>query len=213
MANVINTNILSLQSQNTLRMTENTMQTAMLRLSTGLRINSAKDDAAGLGIADRMTTQINGSTVAARNAQDGVSMAQTAEGAMGALTSTLQRMRDLAVQSANATNSTTGQQNLQTEFGQLQSELSRIISNTQFNGKNVLAGGLSGSANARYQVGACYLSRCFVAATGSGRQILFQVLADPVENLIGGDALILTFPPQAGLKFTRRKAALAHHDA
>jgi flagellin len=127
--NVINTNILSLQTQNALRANSNTMQTAMLRLSTGLRINSARDDAAGLAISDRMTTQINGSNVAARNANDGISLAQTAEGAMGALTSTLQRMRDLAVQSANATNSSSDRQNLQTEFGQLQSELGRIIGN------------------------------------------------------------------------------------
>lgn len=166
MSSVINTNILSLQSQNALRMNSDSMQTAMQRLSTGLRINSAKDDAAGLAITDRMTTQINGSNVAIRNAQDGISMAQTAEGAMGALTSTLQRMRDLAVQSANATNSTSDRQNLQTEFAQLQSELSRIINNTQFNGKNVLAGGLSGAANAKYQVG---------ANTSAGNQIAFSI--------------------------------------
>jgi flagellin len=151
--NVINTNILSLQTQNALRANNNTMQTAMQRLSTGLRINSAKDDAAGLAITDRMTTQINGSNVAARNANDGISMAQTAEGAMGSLTSTLQRMRDLAVQAANGTNSATDRSNLNTEFKQLQSELTRIVSSTQFNQKNVLAGGLTGSAG-RLQVGA-----------------------------------------------------------
>ncbi|WP_407275484.1 flagellin [Halothiobacillus sp. DCM-1] len=166
MSSVINTNIMSLQVQNALSMNSQSMQTAMQRLSTGLRINSAKDDAAGLAISDRMTTQINGSNVAARNAQDGISMAQTAEGAMGALTSTLQRMRDLAVQSANATNSTSDRQNLQTEFAQLQSELGRIINNTQFNGKNVLAGGLSGAANAKYQVG---------ANTSAGNQIAFSI--------------------------------------
>ncbi|OZB78641.1 MAG: flagellin [Halothiobacillus sp. 13-55-115] len=164
--NVINTNILSLQTQNALRANGNAMQTAMQRLSTGLRINSAKDDAAGLAISDRMTTQINGSNVAARNANDGISLAQTAEGAMGALTSTLQRMRDLAVQSANATNSSSDRQNLQTEFVQLQSELGRIIGNTQFNGKNVLQGGLSGSANAKFQVG---------ANTGATNQIAFSI--------------------------------------
>jgi flagellin len=131
-----------------------------------LRINSAKDDAAGLAISDRMTTQINGSNVAARNANDGISMAQTAEGAMSALTTTLQRMRDLAVQSANATNSTSDRQNLQTEFKQLQSELGRIIGNTQFNGKNVLQGSLSGSANAKFQVG---------ANTGATNQIAFSI--------------------------------------
>lgn len=166
MSSVINTNIMSLQVQNALSINSQKMQTAMQRLSTGLRINSAKDDAAGLAITDRMTTQINGSNVAVRNAQDGISMAQTAEGAMGALTSTLQRMRDLAVQSANATNSSSDRQNLQTEFKQLQTELGRIINNTQFNGKNVLAGGLSGSANARFQIG---------ANTSAGNQIAFSV--------------------------------------
>lgn len=153
MASVINTNVPSLYTQNALRMNDQKMQTAMERLSTGLRINSAKDDAAGLAITDRMTSQINGSNVAARNANDGISMAQTAEGAMGALTSTLQRMRDLGVQAANGTNSASDRDNLNTEFKQLQSELGRIINNTQFNQKNVLAGGLTGSAGT-FQVGA-----------------------------------------------------------
>lgn len=175
MSSVINTNIMSLQVQNALSMNSQSMQTAMQRLSTGLRINSAKDDAAGLAITDRMTTQINGSNVASQNAQDGISLAQTAEGAMGALTSTLQRMRDLAVQSANATNSSSDRQNLQTEFSQLQSELSRIVNNTQFNGKNVLAGALSGSANAKYQVG---------ANTSAGNQITFSI-ANMATNSAG----------------------------
>lgn len=177
MPNVINTNILSLQTQNALRANDTSMQTAMQRLSTGLRINSAKDDAAGLAITDRMTTQINGSNVAARNANDGISLAQTAEGAMGALTSTLQRMRDLAVQSANATNSTSDRQNLQTEFKQLQSELGRIIGNTQFNGKAVLAGRLSGSANAKFQVG---------ANTGATNQITFSILGQSTHGTASG---------------------------
>ncbi|OZB74771.1 MAG: flagellin [Halothiobacillus sp. 14-55-98] len=166
MASVINTNVQSLYTQNALRMNDNTMQTAMQRLSTGLRINSAKDDAAGLAITDRMTSQINGSNVAARNANDGISLAQTAEGAMGALTSTLQRMRDLAVQAANGSNSASDRDNLNTEFKQLQSELGRIINNTQFNGKKVLAGSLTGSAG-RFQVG---------ANTTSDNQITFEIV-------------------------------------
>ncbi len=153
MSSVINTNIMSLQTQNALRMNDNMMQTAMQRLSTGLRINSAKDDAAGLAITDRMTSQINGSNVAAQNANDGISMAQTAEGAMGSLTSTMQRMRDLATQAANGTNSASDRDNLNTEFQQLKSELTRIITNTQFNQKSVLAGSLTGSAG-KFQVGA-----------------------------------------------------------
>ncbi|MDD3575596.1 flagellin [Halothiobacillus sp.] len=166
MASVINTNVQSLYTQNALRMNDNTMQTAMQRLSTGLRINSAKDDAAGLAITDRMTSQINGSNVAARNANDGISLAQTAEGAMGALTSTLQRMRDLAVQAANGSNSASDRDNLNTEFKQLQSELGRIINNTQFNGKKVLAGSLTGSAG-RFQVG---------ANTTPDNQITFEIV-------------------------------------
>ncbi|WP_410473387.1 flagellin [Guyparkeria sp. TX1] len=152
MASVINTNIFSLQGQNALRDTNNQLQTSLERLSTGLRINSAKDDAAGLAITNRLTTQIRGSEVAARNANDGISMAQTAEGAMGALTDTMQRMRDLAVQAANATNSSSDRENLNTEFQQLKDELGRIINNTEFNGQKILAGSLQ--SGAKFQVGA-----------------------------------------------------------
>ena len=152
MSSVINTNIFSLQGQNALRNTNEQLQTSLERLSTGLRINSAKDDAAGLAIANRLTTQIRGSEVAARNANDGISMAQTAEGALGSLTDTMQRMRDLAVQSANATNSKSDRENLQTEFKQLQDELGRIIKNTEFNDQAILNGDISGGA--KFQVGA-----------------------------------------------------------
>ncbi|KTG16097.1 MULTISPECIES: flagellin [unclassified Guyparkeria] len=152
MASVINTNIFSLQGQNALRQTNNQLQTSLERLSTGLRINSAKDDAAGLAITNRLTTQIRGSEVAARNANDGISMAQTAEGAMGALTDTMQRMRDLAIQAANASNSSSDRQNLQTEFVELQDELGRIINNTEFNGQKILAGSIGDGA--KFQVGA-----------------------------------------------------------
>lgn len=192
MSSVINTNVPSLYTQNALRMNDQKMQTAMERLSTGLRINSAKDDAAGLAISDRMTSQINGSNVAARNANDGISLAQTAEGAMGALTSTLQRMRDLAVQSANGTNSASDRNNLNTEFKQLQSELGRIINNTQFNQRNVLAGGLTGSAGT-FQVGAnttsdnqikFSIANLSTATTGSGG--IASILAAAVS--IGGSA-------------------------
>lgn len=209
MSSVINTNIMSLQVQNALNTSSQSMQTAMQRLSTGLRINSAKDDAAGLAITDRMTTQINGSNVAVRNAQDGISMAQTAEGAMGALTSTLQRMRDLATQSANATNSTSDRQNLQTEFAQLQSELGRIINNTQFNGKNVLAGGLSGSANARFQIG---------ANTSAGNQIAFSVTnmaqasfgAGGISGVLATGSVVISIG--SGATFTQIMTAMSQID-
>jgi flagellin len=131
--------------------TNESLSTAMERLSSGLRVNSAKDDAAGLAIADRMTSQIRGMTVAMRNANDGISMAQTAEAGMGNITETLQRMRDLAIQAANfGSVSSEDREKLQTEFRQLGSEIHRIIENTEFNGKKILNGSLS---NAIFQVG------------------------------------------------------------
>ncbi|MDD3610158.1 MAG: flagellin [Halothiobacillaceae bacterium] len=151
MANVVNTNVMSLNSQRSLYKTDNMLANAMERLSSGLRVNSAKDDAAGLAIADRMTSQIRGMSVAVRNANDGISMAQVAESSMGTITETLQRMRDLAVQAANTGAVSTGdRQKLQDEFKQLGQELKRIIDNTSFNGKPILAGSLSGAV---FQVG------------------------------------------------------------
>lgn len=150
-AMVINTNIASLNSQRMLSKTNEGLQTSMERLSSGLRVNSAKDDAAGLSIADRMTSQIRGMTVAMRNANDGISMAQTAEAGMGNITETLQRMRDLALQAANFGSVSSGdREKLQTEFKQLGTEVFRIIENTEFNGKKILNGSLS---NAVFQVG------------------------------------------------------------
>lgn len=149
---VINTNIASLNSQRMLSRTNEALQTSMERLSSGLRVNSAKDDAAGLSIADRMTSQIRGMTVAMRNANDGISMAQTAEAGMGNITETLQRMRDLALQAANFGAVSSGdREKLQTEFKQLGTEVLRIVENTEFNGKKILNGSL---ANAVFQVGA-----------------------------------------------------------
>ena len=149
---VINTNVISLNSQRMLNKTNDSLQTSMQRLSSGLRVNSAKDDAAGLAIADRMTSQIRGMTVAVRNANDGISMAQTAEAAMGELTNTLQRMRDLAVQSANfGAVSSSDRQKLQDEYKQLGQEVRRIIKNTTFNDKTILTGSLS---HTNFQVGA-----------------------------------------------------------
>lgn len=148
---VINTNVASLNSQKFLSRTNDSLQTSMERLSSGLRVNSAKDDAAGLAIADRMTSQIRGMTVAMRNANDGISMAQTAEAGMGTITETLQRMRDLAVQAANfGAVSTDDREKLNTEFKQLGNEIFRLIKNTEFNGKKILNGSISG---ANFQIG------------------------------------------------------------
>lgn len=151
MAMVLNTNIQSLNSQRHLSNSQSSLNTALERLSSGLRINSAKDDAAGLAISDRMTAQIRGLTQAQRNANDGISMAQTAEGALGKMSEILQRIRELAVQSANATNSASDRKALNDEVGQLVSELQRFASTTQFNGTTLLDGT---NATNTYQVGA-----------------------------------------------------------
>ncbi len=140
MALTINTNVASLNAQRNLSKTQLDLSRSMERLSSGLRINSAKDDAAGLAISDRMTSQIRGLNQAARNANDGISLAQTAEGAMQESTNILQRMRELAVQAANATNSAADRAALQAEVNQLKAEMNRIANSTTFNGLNILDG-------------------------------------------------------------------------
>ncbi|THB66933.1 MAG: flagellin, partial [Gammaproteobacteria bacterium] len=150
MPQVINTNIMSLNAQRRLDSAQSTTNTAMARLSSGLRINSAKDDAAGLAISNRMTSQIRGLNQATRNANDAISMAQTAEGALQESTNILQRIRELGIQSSNDTNSASDRKSLQAEVNQLKSELTRIAQNTTFNGKKLLDGSLSSS---QFQVG------------------------------------------------------------
>ncbi|KTD09520.1 flagellin [Legionella jamestowniensis] len=151
MAQVINTNVMSLNAQRNLNGSQKTMQLAIQRLSSGLRINSAKDDAAGLSISERMTAQVRGMNQAIRNANDGISLSQTAEGAMQETTNILQRMRELALQSANSTNNSGDRQAIQEEVDQLKSELDRIATNTEFNGQRILDGSFS---SASFQVGA-----------------------------------------------------------
>jgi flagellin len=151
MASIINTNLMSLNAQRNLSATQNSLATAVQRLSSGLRVNSAKDDAAGLAIAERMNTQIRGMNVAIRNANDGISLAQTAEAALGQVGEMAQRMRELAVQSANATNTDEDRANLDAEFQQLAEEITRTIASTTFNGLNILAGDAGEMA---FQVGA-----------------------------------------------------------
>ena len=151
MSSTINTNVNSLTAQRNLAMSQSSLSTSMQRLSSGLRINSAKDDAAGLNISERMTSQIRGLSQAARNANDGISLAQTAEGALGAAGTILQRVRELAVQSANATNSAGDRAALNAEVGQLTSELDRIAKTTEFNGQKLLDGSFG---SAVFQVGA-----------------------------------------------------------
>ncbi len=151
MPQIINTNIESLNSQRNLNTSQTQLATSLQRLSSGLRINSAKDDAAGLAISDRFTTQIRGLNQAVRNANDGISLAQTAEGALGETANNLQRIRELAIQSANSTNSASDRAALNAEAQQLLAEIGRIAQTTQFNGQNVLDGSFS---SAQFQVGA-----------------------------------------------------------
>ncbi len=149
---VINTNLLSLSTQNNLNKSQSALGTAIERLSSGLRINSAKDDAAGQAIANRMNSQIKGMTQAARNANDGISMIQTAEGNLNEINTNLQRIRELSVQAANGTNQDTDMTSINTEINQRLSEIDRIAGAANFNGKNLLDGSQSGGVT--IQVGA-----------------------------------------------------------
>ncbi len=151
MAQTINTNISSLTAQRNTSRTQGELSTAINRLSSGLRINSAKDDAAGMAISERFTAQIRGLNQAARNANDGISLSQVAEGALGSVSSNLQRIRELAVQAANATNSSADRAALQQEVGQMISEVQRVGTQTEFNGIKLLDGSFSGQ---NFQVGA-----------------------------------------------------------
>ena len=167
----INTNVVSINAQRNLGLSGNSLATSMQRLSSGLRVNSAKDDAAGLAIAERMNTQVKGLAVASRNANDGISLAQTAEGALGKVGDMLQRMRELAVQSGNATNSKTDREALQAELKQLRDEVDRVAKTTSFNGAKLLDGSFTGAV---FQVGA-----------NSGDNITVGALANTKVNQLG----------------------------
>jgi flagellin len=151
MSLTINTNIASIDAQRNLSKSQSSLSVSMQRLSSGLRINSAKDDAAGLAIAERMNSQVKGMNVAVRNANDGISLAQTAEGALSQVSDSLQRMRELAVQARNSTNSSSDKDSLNKEFSQLQSEITRVLGGTAFNGKHVLG---ADATTLNFQVGA-----------------------------------------------------------
>jgi flagellin len=167
----INTNIASLTAQYNTDKTQNQLETSIQRLSSGLRINSAKDDAAGLAISDRMTAQINGLNQAAQNANDGISLAQVADGALASVTDDLQRMRELAVESANATNSSSDRAALQQEVSQLETEIDRVSTQTQFNGINLLDGSFTAQ---QFQVGA-----------NSGQTITISSIASARASALG----------------------------
>ncbi|MFH2123530.1 MAG: flagellin [Pseudomonadota bacterium] len=188
----INTNVMSLNAQRNLGTSQSALAKSMQRLSSGLRINSAKDDAAGLAISDRMTSQIRGLNQAGRNANDGISLAQTAEGALQETTNILQRMRELAVQSANDTNTASDRSSLQAEVAQLQAEIDRIAETTQFNGKNLLDGTMLG---ATFQVG---------ANAGVNQTISFDISSAKAADL-SQDATMIAAPngtPAAGSALT-----------
>ena len=147
----INTNIASIDAQRNLSSSQSSLSTSMQRLSSGLRINTAKDDAAGLSIAERMNAQVRGMNVAIRNSNDGISLAQTADGALAQVSNSLQRMRELAVQARNSTNSSSDKDSLNKEFAQLQSEITRVLGGTAFNGKHILG---ADATTLNFQVGA-----------------------------------------------------------
>ena len=164
MAATINTNVNSINAQRNVSTTGLSLTMAMQRLSSGLRVNSARDDAAGLSIAERMNAQVKGMNVAIRNANDAISLAQTAEGGTGKVGDALQRMRELAVQSANGTNNSGDRANMQTEFSQLQAEVARIVSGTKFNGQALLDGA---NASFTFQIGAGTTAQDTIAVTSS----------------------------------------------
>ena len=147
----INTNIISLNAQRNLNGSQSSLATSMQRLSSGLRVNSAKDDAAGLAIAERMNAQVRGMNVAVRNANDGISLAQTADGALSSIGDSLQRMRELAVQARNSTNSDSDKDSLNLEYQQLSNEITRVLGGTTFNGKAILG---ADAGTLTFQVGA-----------------------------------------------------------
>ena len=186
MASIINTNISSLTAQRNLSNTQTSLSQSIQRLSSGLRINSAKDDAAGLAISERFTSQIRGLNQAARNANDGISLAQVTEGAMSSASNILQRVRELAVQSANASNSAADRQALNAEVGQLVAELDRIAQTTEFNGQKLLDGTFG---TAQFQVGA-NANQTITAATANLRTSVYgnnQVQASGQGAAAGAD--------------------------
>jgi flagellin len=181
MPQVINTNVASLNAQRNLNTSQSQLAVSLQRMSSGLRINSAKDDAAGLAIAERFTTQIRGLTQAARNANDGISLSQTAEGALAEITNNLQRIRELAVQSANSTNSASDRATLDQEVQQRLAEVDRIASQTNFNGQKILDGSFGTAA---FQVGANVGETISVALSTSMRSTQLGKTAD----YVGGSA-------------------------
>jgi flagellin len=182
MPQVINTNIASLNAQRNLMANQSSLATSMQRLSSGLRINSAKDDAAGLAIAERMNAQVRGMNVAIRNSNDGISLSQTAEGALAKVGDSLQRMRELAVQSRNSTNSDSDKDSLNKEFVELQSEITRVLGGTSFNSQKILG---ADAAALTFQIGANTTADDTITVTTS------DMTADATITAVTGSAAVI----------------------
>ena len=183
MPQTINTNVMSLTAQRNLNSSQGALATSMQRLSSGLRVNSAKDDAAGLAIAERMNTQVRGMNVAIRNANDGISLSQTAEGGLQEMSNMLQRMRELAVQSVNGTNSSADRGNLNAEFSALNQEIGRIADTTKFNNLSIL----KSSGSISFQVG---------ANTGSTNKLAIDLVS--MTSLTGNISSVATASASIG---------------
>jgi flagellin len=188
----VNTNVSSLNAQQNLMQSSNSLNTSFERLSSGFRINSAADDAAGLQISDRMTTQITGLNQAARNANDAISLAQTAEGSLGEITSSLQRMRQLAVQSQNGINSSADRAALQKEVTALTTEISRIASDTQFGDQDILAGAFSATFLVGANAGQTIAISLTSATTGGFAASSLNIDSLTVETEAGASAALTT---------------------
>lgn len=201
MASYINTNIASMNAQRNLTTSQGSLSTAMQRLSSGLRINSAKDDSAGLAISQRMTSQLNGQNQAARNANDGISLAQTAEGDLSQIGANLQRIRDLAVQAANGSNSASDRASLNNEASQLISEINRVASSSNFNGVNLLDGsfsnqtfqvGANGTSNDQITIGSIASAKSSSLGVGSGSSYSSSLAgAANTTNALGAGGLVI----------------------
>jgi flagellin len=193
MSQTINTNIASMNAQRALSGSQDSLKTSMARLSSGLRVNSARDDAAGLAIAERMNSQIRGMNVAIRNANDGISYAQVAEGSLARMADALQRMRELAVQSRNATNTERDQDSLQNEFQQLQQEVRRVLDGSTFNGATIF----TQTANLDFQVGAGTTANDRVSITVTSALNADTTIVNSLDvatTIIGGTDPTVTTP-------------------
>ena len=192
MPSIINTNIASLNAQRNASGTQLSLATSMQRLSSGMRVNSSKDDAAGLAIAERMQSQIRGMNVAVRNANDGISLSQTAEGALSKMGDSLQRMRELGVQARNATNTSADRDSIGKEFAELGAEIQRVASGTTFNGKTILGGDAGAQL---FQIGANTTTNDEVKVT------TVNMASDPTITAVTSDAIDNT-KDAAALKIT-----------